>query len=333
LTALSDADEARLRSTQLRFGLGSAGCADYRDTFERIDAAILALPNHLHAPIGCDLLSRGIHVLCEKPLAMSTKECEQLCRAAQDGGSILAVGYVTRFFPSTVLTKRLLATGFLGSLKSFDYEFGTAGGWAPLSGYDLARATSGGGVLVVSGSHFIDRMLYLFEDVQLRKFADDSHGGVEANCLAEVSCSLGDMRFPGRITLSKTHPLANRLRVTGEKGVLEIREGESSYVTFLPSLEETRHQITASAESAGPVEEDYFKVQLEDFVRAIFGGGRPKIDGREGSNSVVFMDQCYEIATRLDEPWVFSPLDRLRTAMPSETPASSSSQLTEAEVG
>jgi predicted dehydrogenase len=329
VTALSDIQSERLRSIQRQFDFRSSIYKDYRDTFSKVDAVVLALPNHLHAPIACEFLSRGIHVLCEKPLASSRRDCDRLCEAARSNGAILAVGYVTRFFPSTSLTKELLGSDFLGVLVSFDYEFGTEGGWESISGYNLVRETSGGGVLVVSGSHFIDRMLYLFGDVKVVRYADDCRGGVEANCVASVECEFGGRKIPGCITLSKTHRLSNRLRVVGEKGALEIAEGESRMVTFLPSGGDYRHQLSYMAKPNAADQDDYFKIQLEDFVRAIHTGGDAKITGEQGSRSLTVIEKCYEIATRLEEPWVDSTLQRLARAMPSGFPESQSGSAVE----
>src|SRR5438128_8452511 len=91
LTALCDTSERRLRTLERLFGLGPIGCLNYRDLSARVDAVILALPNHLHVSIGCELLSKGIHVLCEKPLATSRRDCEQLCQAARKANAVLAV--------------------------------------------------------------------------------------------------------------------------------------------------------------------------------------------------------------------------------------------------
>src|SRR5262249_28080598 len=107
LTALCDANESRLRSLTRRFGLPSISFSNYRDVFAHVDAVILALPNHLHVSVGCDFLAKGIHVLCEKPLAASRRECEQLCQTARGSHAVLAVGYFTRFYPSVELTKQL----------------------------------------------------------------------------------------------------------------------------------------------------------------------------------------------------------------------------------
>jgi predicted dehydrogenase len=319
LTALSDTSAARLRQIQASLGLGDITCTDFHDTFSKVDAVILALPNTLHAPIGAEFLSRGIHVLCEKPLASSAAECEAVCRAAEKSRAVLAVGYVTRFHPSTELTRKLMRSGFLGKMQSFEYEFGTVGGWTTQSGYNLTRATAGGGVLVVSGSHFIDRMLYFFDSVKLIDYADDSYGGVEANCVARVRGVLQGQEVPGCITLSKTHRLSNRFRIAGEKGVMEVREGQSRSVTFFPSGSNLQHEISP-ASSPGQPDPDYFQLQLSNFLQAIRTGGRPKVDGRQGSLSVDLMERCYQVATRLEEPWSTATVDRLRSAMPSASP-------------
>ncbi len=315
LTALCDNSERRLRSMERMFGLGSIGFRDHRDLFGRVDAVILALPNHLHVSVGCELLAKGIHVLCEKPLATTRQDCEQLCQAARAAKAVLAVGYFTRFYPSTLLTKQLLESRFLGAITSFDYEHGSVGGWAPHSGYNLSRATSGGGVLMVNGSHFIDRMLHLFGAVQVRSFADDSRGGVEANCVATVECTVQGQSVPGRITLSKTHALADRLRIQGEGGILEVGETQKRSVTYYPAQSELRHEIMAKGE-AGSAEQDYFRLQLEDFVRAIQTSGEPRVSGAQGLESVAFMETCYQLATPLPEPWVDEPLERLKEVLP-----------------
>src|SRR5262249_14601033 len=74
LVAICDVSNSRLSYIQRQFSLGKAIAAlDYRQLFDLVDAVVLTLPNHLHTPVGCEFLSRGIHVLCEKPLA-ATRE-------------------------------------------------------------------------------------------------------------------------------------------------------------------------------------------------------------------------------------------------------------------
>ncbi|MGE0405717.1 MAG: Gfo/Idh/MocA family protein [Candidatus Korobacteraceae bacterium] len=311
LAALCDANRSRAEMLRKRMGLNVPVFADHRQLIGQADAAIVATPNHLHAAVAVDLLTAGMHVLCEKPLASTREDCRRMVKAARSSSSILAVGYVQRFLPSTRLTHQLLRSGDLGKLHSFEYEFGTAGGWAPLSGYNLSRSTSGGGVLVVSGSHFADRMFCLFDRVSVRQFHDDSRGGVEANCIGQFDVAVGEQNFEGTVTLSKTHLLSNRLRIHAEKGVLEAREGQKGSVTLYPAGSDLRHEIHAP----GGGDDDPFRVQLEDFVRAVQTRSEPMVNGEEGSKSVDLMLSCYEMAQPLEEPWVDVTLSRIATSI------------------
>ena len=320
LTALCDVSASRLRYLRRRFGLGGIALRDYRDVVRRVDDVILALPNDLHAPVGVELLSQGIHVLCEKPLALTRHECEQLCQAARATSSVLAVGFVTRFFPSTGLMKQLIESRFLGELQSFDAEFGTPGGWSPLSGYNLARATSGGGVLVVSGSHFLDRMIYLFGDIDVVSHVEDSRGGIEANCRTWFAATVDGRPLQGHLVLSKTHRLANRFRIVGARGTLEVRDGQTRSVTYLPSGSAVRHELTAVALPPADAEPDPFQLQLHDFLHAIRTGAAPRVDGEHATSSVALTERCYAIATPLEEPWCEATLERLARAGPQPAP-------------
>jgi len=327
LTALSDVNASRLQYLRRRFGLGSIDCSDYRDVVPRVDAVILALPNGLHAPVGVALLSQGVHVLCEKPLALTRHECEQLCQAARSTSSMLAVGFYARFFSSAGLTKQLIQSRFLGELHSFDAEFGTSGGWSPLSGYNLARSTCGGGVLVVSGSHVLDRIIDLFGDVDVVSHVDDSRAGVEANCRTVFAATVDGGPLQGRVVLSKTHRLSNRFRIVGERGTLEVRDIQTRSVTYMPSGSSLRHELTA-LEPLPPAdaEPDYFQLELHDFVHAIRTGAAPRVNGEEATRSVALTERCYAIATPLEEPWCDATLARLARAGPQAAPGAAASR-------
>lgn len=316
LVGLVDTSENRLRSLKEKFGPQIPAFRDHKELFDKVDAVVLALPNFLHAPVGTEFLKRGIPVLCEKPLSVRKAESIQLCEAAESGGASLAVGFVTRFFPSTLLTRNLLETGFLGQLRSFDYEFGTAGGWETASGYNLSREKSAGGVLAISGSHFLDRMLFLFGDVDVVRFQDDSRGGLEANCIAEFLAINNGRHLPGTVTLSKTHRLANRLRVIGEKGAIVVAEGQTLSVTFFPAGSDLRQDIFLSSFVPGAPEQDYFRLQLEDFVRSIREKTSPRVTGEQGLKSAALMEACYARAERLDEPWCDATIHYFRRALP-----------------
>jgi predicted dehydrogenase len=312
VTALVDTSAARLRTLQGQFALDARLLNDPRGLVNLVDGVILAVPNSLHAEIGSYLLSGGIHVLCEKPLAMTVAECAQMNDAARAGRATLAAGFVTRFFPSVDLLKQLLVERVAGRLARFDYEFGTAGGWDAVSAYNLTKEASGGGVLVVSGIHFLDRMLYLFGDVEVVSHRTDSRGGVEGNSVLEVLATVDDVRVPGRIVLSKTHALKNRLLITGTNGTLELGERQSLSVTYRPKPGLRHHEIHADIRDDR--KPNFFRDQIEDFVDAVRSKRPPRVTGTQGTRSVALIQAAYGAMTRLDEPWCDSTLDRLRQA-------------------
>src|SRR5947209_870142 len=106
--ALFDVNRARAEA----FGKAFAPGAEVVDELGRVadcaDLAIVAVPNAHHAAVTTDLLRRGMHVLCEKPLAGSLAEAREMVSVAESEGCILVCGLVRRFFGSTALVAEAL---------------------------------------------------------------------------------------------------------------------------------------------------------------------------------------------------------------------------------
>ncbi len=98
LIAVVDTNPARAREVAAKFN--AQAFADYRELAGRVDAATLAAPTALHAPIGIDLVSRGIDVLVEKPIAPDLDSADRLLQAARDHGRVVQVGHLERFNPA-----------------------------------------------------------------------------------------------------------------------------------------------------------------------------------------------------------------------------------------
>ena len=108
LTAVVDADRDAAASVAAELNVSSV--QDYRELFGRVDAVSLAVPTPLHHRIGCDLLSHGIHVLIEKPIATTTAEARELIEVAAQHDCILQVGHLERFNPAIVAAVARLKT-------------------------------------------------------------------------------------------------------------------------------------------------------------------------------------------------------------------------------
>ena len=98
--------------------------ASHADVIDKIDAAIVAAPTQLHHRIGLDLLARGKHVLIEKPLALSTGECNDLVMASHAHKCVLQVGHVERFNPAlTAVQDKLLHPKYIEATRASGYTF------------------------------------------------------------------------------------------------------------------------------------------------------------------------------------------------------------------
>lgn len=156
-TAAVDLELARAQETAALLGCQQA-TTDYHAILPVIDAAIVAVPHHLHHPVGMDLLAAGKHLLMEKPLANTEAECLDLIDAAQRAQVTLMVAYCMRFHPILVEMERLLKAKTYGDL--FQLSIWTeqhtereAGSWIH------RKATLGGGQLFSHGCHYIDILL------------------------------------------------------------------------------------------------------------------------------------------------------------------------------
>jgi len=93
-------DLERERAAAAVGALGAEVLTDYRQVFGHVDAAIVAVPTAAHLQVAEALLTRGVHVLVEKPIAASLDEADRMLRAAESSGAILAVGQTERFNPA-----------------------------------------------------------------------------------------------------------------------------------------------------------------------------------------------------------------------------------------
>jgi len=89
---------------------GAEALTDYRALFGRVDAVIVAVPTAAHLTVARDFLTRGAHVLVEKPMTISLAEADEMIAAAEQSGTILAVGHTERFNPAFVAAVPILAT-------------------------------------------------------------------------------------------------------------------------------------------------------------------------------------------------------------------------------
>lgn len=275
---------------------------DYTEVCDKADAAIVALPHYLHAPVSVDLLNHGIHVLVEKPMALTVEECDRMINAARQSSAILAVGLVRRFYAASRFVKQMIDENWLGPVRAFDVREGAEYNWPVASDFFFRKDKAGGGVLVDTGAHTLDMLLWWLGDWIEVAYYDDARGGVEANCELHLTMESG---ASGVVELSRTRDLRNTYHLVGERGSVEIGVGLAPSIDL--QLQDQGLSVEAKALTTGAPQEQFLDVvqqQLADFVTAICDGRAPFIPGEEGRRSVALFEQCYRVRQVLDLPWL-----------------------------
>ncbi len=128
-----------------------------------IDAIVLATPDSTHLALALKTIEAGIPTMIQKPLALTSKDCQVILRASADARTPVYTSFMHRYFEEVAALQGLLANGALGDILHVRQRNATGGaGWAPWF-YDSSRV--GGGVLMQLGVHGIDLVRHLFGEI------------------------------------------------------------------------------------------------------------------------------------------------------------------------
>jgi predicted dehydrogenase len=307
LAAIIDPVVDRAARAARTYGIQPLVTRDVGEALPRLDGAIIATPNSTHRELALQCLHAGVHVLIEKPMTTTTGEAADIVNAAREKRLVVAVGYVSRFRRGVRLLKELLEQRYFGRVQSFVHQAGTAGGWSPLSAYYLSGRSSGGGVLAVTGSHFLDRMLDFWGYPQDMQFHDDSLGGPEANCVGKFQFGCGENAMTGSVRYSKTAALPGALVLKTDHGLVTLEEHDDAEIVLRPEQDPHIEHVIRPADRRARQASDVFVLQLQDFVSACRHGQSPACDAEMGLLSVRLIESLYASRQPLETQWYPDP--------------------------
>lgn len=271
LTAVLDVNPSRARALAAMSGVSDVYVAnDLSDLVGRCDAALVALPNYLHASACIPLLEQGCHVLVEKPMAVSVEDCDRLIAAARGSGAVLSAAMVRRFIAAYELVRGLISKQTFGPIRRIQVAEGVAYNWPATTGFFLKKDQAGGGVLVDFGSHVLDTLLWWLGDLTVNAYEDDAYGGVEAECHAQCTSTAG---VPVDIELSRLRRLACTAQVECEHATVEINLHNGAVDLIITGTRSMiRGRVGARGQSGWTPAADPFVLQLRAFLSDIQRG-------------------------------------------------------------
>ncbi len=290
LTGLVSGTPQKLRDWSARYSIPATSCYNYQnfDTIrdnKDIDIVYVVLPIALHKEFTIRAAEAGKHVICEKPMALNAKECQQMIDACKANNRLLSIGYRLHFEPFNREAMRLGQEKVYGKLRTVHAENGYTWG-SNTNSWRLNKALAGGGGLMDMGVYAIQGARYttgeepiyvtatqqnkrpeLFREVdETIYFELEFASGTKASCISSYNKNI------------------SRLRADAERGWFEISpafyyEGQVGNTVDGPMQFDNRafEQVA----------------QLDDFAQCVKENKPSRVRGEEGLKDMLVVDAIY----------------------------------------
>lgn len=304
LTALSDIDHKRAEEIAETFGIPKV-YQDYREMFAEVDAVTICTPNACHAEMTIAALQAGIHVLCEKPMAITTAEGRMMLEAAKKANKVLSVGYHYRFMKEAVAAKRIMSNDEIGKplvIRAQALRRRKVPGW----GVFTHKRWQGGGCLIDYGSHLLDLAQWLMGNPQPLEIIGSTYdalsktpgqinewGAIDHSAFDVEDHAAGFVKFDNGATLlfeaswsANIQKDEERLSISGDRGGLEV---------FPFQLYQAKHGLLFNSEAVWiPGESDPGLRQAENFVSACLGEADLVVKPEEAMRVTQLIEAIYQ---------------------------------------
>jgi predicted dehydrogenase len=271
-------------------GISAAVYTDYKEMIaqEKPDGVILNLPHFLHKDVTIECLNLGVPVLVEKPMALTTKECDEMIAVSKQMDVPLAVGHISGYSSSCRELKKIIRDGSLGELCAID-EIRLINYFTNRPEWFLDKKLSGGGILMNLGAHFIDRILYLTdtEPEEVICICNNKLNDKNVEATAQIL-----LKMPGDIGASGTFNGCTGLRhfettFHFTKGTAQLRLGLELWV----SKNGGAYEPVVVGEDV-ELQDEFMCREIREFVKLICGRPNEAATAEHGRKVVAILEQA-----------------------------------------
>lgn len=292
IVAVCDIDSSRAHEMAEKYGAKAFTNYEELLQLDEVDAISVCLPNDLHAPVSIAALNAGKHVLCEKPMATTSEEAEEMIQVAKKNSRTLMIAHNQRFVASHQKAKQLIESGEIGKIYSFRTSFGHRGPekWS-IDGRDswfFNKDEAVIGALGDLGVHKTDLIRYLLGEVaEVGAFVETSakeNTEVDDNAVAILKMESGVI---GTLAASWSYVTGgdNSTIIYGEKAILRL-EDDPNYSLIVQYLngEVVKYELDKiqTNEEGGQTNSHV----IDHFVDSVLQEREPLIPGEEGKKSL-----------------------------------------------
>jgi glucose-fructose oxidoreductase len=304
LTALVSNDPEKLKQLSRRYGVRLTYSYKQYDECLRsgdVDAVYIALPNNMHAEYSIRAANANVHVLCEKPMAVTERECHEMIRAARRHKVKLMIAYRLHFEEANLQAIELVKSGKLGEPRVFNSLFGLQ----VQEGNIRTEVELGGGTLYDLGVYCINAARHLFQSEPVEAFAySAARDDRRFKEVDEMTSAL--IRFPGERTASFTTSFGSAdvasYEILGTQGILRV-DPAYEYAMAL------KHWLTIDGKTTSRTfpRRDQFAPELIYFSDCIQRNIKPEPSGEEGLADVRVVHALYRSA-KVGRPFKIKPV-------------------------
>jgi len=294
LAALVSDDPKKLDELGKKYGVEH--CYNYAE-YEKclasgeVDAVYIALPNHMHCEYTVTAAQAGVHVLCEKPMAVTEGECRQMIDAAEERNIKLMIAYRLHFEEGNLEAVRIASSGEIGDPRVFTSLFNMR---VRPDNIRIKRA-AGGGTLYDIGIYCINAARYLFQDEPTEVMARSAANRQDERFREVDETTSAVMRFPGERLASFTSSFGaadvSTYHLAGTRGDLRMDPAYSYSGPLQQFL-----TIDGTTTKRKFRKRDQFGAEIEYFSDCIFKDTEPEPSGEEGLIDVRIIRAMYESA-------------------------------------
>ena len=281
LTAVVDVDEQRARSVGEEYDVPYYTATEEAYADGKVDAAVICVPHHLHAPLAIEAMKAGKHVLVEKVMATSLEDGRQMVETAAENDVNLMVGQSRRFFPSLATAKERIDE--IGTPINLQYTFACHFDVETAPDWWQSEKKTGGLAYPMLGSHSIDYTLWMLEDREPASvFAngasnnDDFEGHDDVTILIEFDDGTHATNF---LSINNS-PVQHQGLVVGTEGSIAWNQ-HGDHSGDLVGVATTDLEINGEPMTGIEDEPHNFANLMREFVDAICEEREPTASGTE----------------------------------------------------
>jgi predicted dehydrogenase len=268
-----------------------------------VDAVLVATPVGARRAVVPEALARGWHVFSEKPFALTLEEHDFYLGEAKRHGVQIGVGQVRRYARSTATARKLLQRKFLGPILRVGASEGmrvraTGRG----TGWYMTDTATGGGVLMETGSHLVDQVLYVLsaESAALREATQRRHLGLELASSLIADVKSGGESIECSIELSMLDDFCNGVFIEFPNYVLRVGLFFEDSLSLVSRDGITLCDIATTDGVDSPTKG--FVAEWKDFLEQCRSGEPCAIDAKTVRHTTALIESCYKQAPDTVDP-------------------------------